>query len=130
MKKLVLSVGACTLLMPGFAAAKDKTFTGEIMDSQCAKNSSHTMMLKKEGMGDKDPNDPMVKQMCTKNCVKMGGKYVLYNAAKKTIYERPHDRSGDGYARRSNENHSRHGHQSGFMTFQERASLGAGPPSS
>jgi len=87
MKKLVLSVGACTLLMPGFAAAKDKTFTGEIMDSQCAKNSSHTMMLKKEGMGDKDPNDPMVKQMCTKNCVKMGGKYVLYDAAKKAVYE-------------------------------------------
>jgi hypothetical protein len=87
MKKLVLSVGACTLLMPGFAAAKDKTFTGEIMDSQCAKNSSHAMMLKKEGMGDKDPNDPMVKQMCTKNCVKMGGKYVLYDAAKKAVYE-------------------------------------------
>jgi hypothetical protein len=87
MKKLVLSVGACTLLMPGFAAAKDKTFTGEIMDSQCAKNSSHAMMLKKEGMGDKDPNDPMVKQMCTKNCVKMGGKYVLYDSAKKAVYE-------------------------------------------
>jgi hypothetical protein len=87
MKKLVLSVGACTLLMPGFAAAKDKTFTGEIMDSQCAKNSSHAMMLKKEGMGDKDPNDPMVKQMCTKNCLKMGGKYVLYDAAKKAVYE-------------------------------------------
>ena len=87
MKKLVLSVSACTLLMPGFAAAKDKTFTGEIMDSQCAKNSSHAMMLKKEGMGDKDPNDPMVKQMCTKNCVKMGGKYVLYDPAKKAVYE-------------------------------------------
>ena len=87
MKKVVLSVGACTLLIPGFAVAKDKTFTGEIMDSQCAKNSSHAMMLKKEGMGDKDPNDPMVKQMCTKNCVKMGGKYVLYDAAKKVAYE-------------------------------------------
>ena len=87
MNKLVLGVAACALVMPGFASAKDKTFTGEIMDSQCAKNSSHAMMLKKEGMGDKDPNDPMVKQMCTKNCVKMGGKYVLYDAAKKTVYE-------------------------------------------
>ena len=87
MNKLVLGVAACTLLMPGFASAKDKTFIGEIMDSQCAKNSSHAMMLKKEGMGDKDPNDPMVKQMCTKNCVKMGGKYVLYDAAKKAVYE-------------------------------------------
>jgi len=73
MKKLVMTTVACTLLMPGLAAAKDKSFSGEIMDSQCAKNGSHEMMLKKEGMGDKDPNDPMVKAMCTKNCVKMGG---------------------------------------------------------
>ncbi len=87
MKKFVLSIAVCTLLMPGFAAAKDQTFSGEIMDSQCAKNASHAMMLKKEGMGDKDPNDPMTKKMCTQNCVKMGGKYVLYNAAKKTVYE-------------------------------------------
>jgi len=87
MKKLVMSAVACTLLMPGLAAAKDKSFSGEIMDSQCAKNGSHEMMLKKEGMGDKDPNDPMVKAMCTKNCVKMGGKYVLFDPASKAIYE-------------------------------------------
>jgi hypothetical protein len=87
MKKFVMSVAACTLLMPGFAAAKDQTFTGEIMDSQCAKNASHVMMLKKEGMGDKDPNDPMAKKMCTANCVKHSGKYVLFNAASKTVYQ-------------------------------------------
>jgi hypothetical protein len=86
MKKLVLCVAACTLLLPGFAAAKDQTFTGEIMDSQCAKNGSHAMMLEKEGMAGKE-NDPMAKTMCTKNCVKMGGKYVLFDAAKKTVYE-------------------------------------------
>src|SRR5260370_41634564 len=49
MKKFVWSVAACTLLMPGFAAAKDQTLSGEIMDSQCAKNASHPMMLRKEG---------------------------------------------------------------------------------
>src|SRR5215813_516006 len=87
MKKLVMTIAACTLLTPGLALAKDQTFAGEIMDSQCAKNASHEMMLKKEGMGDKDPNDPMVKAMCTKNCVKMGGKYVLFDAASKTVYE-------------------------------------------
>jgi hypothetical protein len=87
MKKVIMSVTACALLVPGLAAAKDQAFTGEIMDSQCAKNTSHAMMLKKEGMGDKDPNDPMVKKMCTQNCVKMGGKYVLYSATKKTVYE-------------------------------------------
>jgi hypothetical protein len=86
-----IAIGAVTtamLLGAGFTLAKDQTFTGEIYDSQCAKNASHAMMLKKEGMGDKDANDPMVKGMCTKNCVtKMGGKYVLFNAAKKTVYE-------------------------------------------
>src|SRR5260370_33849820 len=87
MTKLVMSVAVCALLVPGFAAAKDQTFSGEIMDSQCAKNAWHAMMLKKEGMGDKDPNDAMTKKMCTQNCVKMGGKYVLYSAAKKTVYE-------------------------------------------
>lgn len=88
MKKIAVVTGVSVLLLSaGLAVAKDKTFSGEIMDSQCAKNSSHEMMLKKEGMGDKDANDPMVKALCTKNCVKMGGKYVLFDAASKTIYE-------------------------------------------
>ncbi len=38
-------------------------------------------------MGDKDPNDAMVKKMCTENCAKMGGKYVLYDAASKKVYQ-------------------------------------------
>ncbi len=88
MRKMAIAAAASVMLFgAGFAMAKDQTFTGEVMDSQCAKNGSHAMMLKKEGMGDKDPNDPMVKKMCTQNCVKMGGKYVLYDAAKKTVYE-------------------------------------------
>ncbi len=88
MKKLAIpAVASVLLLAAGYSLAADKTFTGEIFDSQCAKEGSHAMMLKKEGMGDKDPNDPMAKEMCTKNCVKMGGKYVLYDAATKTIYE-------------------------------------------
>jgi uncharacterized protein DUF5818 len=88
MKKIAVTMCVPTLLLSAsFAVAKDKTFSGEILDSQCAKNGSHEMMLKKEGMGDKDPNDPMVKKMCTENCVKMGGKYVLFDAASKTIYE-------------------------------------------
>jgi hypothetical protein len=78
---------ALALATVSFAAPKDETYTGEISDSQCAKNASHEMMLKKEGMGDKNPADPMVKKMCAMNCVKMGGKYVLFNAAKKTVYQ-------------------------------------------
>jgi hypothetical protein len=80
-------LAAVLLSSLSFAAPKDKTFKGEIMDSQCAKEGSHAMMLKKEGMGDKDPNDPMAKKMCTENCVKMGGKYVLYDAASKKVYQ-------------------------------------------
>ena len=88
MKRQLLPVLAAVLLSSlGFAAPKDKTYSGETMDSACAKNGSHAMMLKKEGMGDKDPNDPMAKKMCTENCVKMGGKYVLYDAASKKVYQ-------------------------------------------
>ncbi len=86
MKKLVMSVAACTLLLPGFAAAKDKTFSGEIMDSQCAKMGSHQTMLKKEGM-ENMKDDAKAKQMCTVKCVKMGGKYVLFDGASKTVYQ-------------------------------------------
>jgi hypothetical protein len=88
MKRVTWStVPILALALTAIAAPKDQTFSGEIMDSQCAKDASHAMMLKKEGMGDKDPNDPMAKKMCTANCVKMGSKYVLFDAAKKTVYQ-------------------------------------------
>ena len=102
MKKVAVALGATLLLtLASFAAPKTQTFTGEIMDSQCAMNASHAPMLKKEGMGDKDPNDAMVKKMCTQNCVKMGGKYVLYDAASKKVYQlddqtKPQDFAGQG----------------------------------
>jgi type 1 fimbria pilin len=79
MRKFVLGVAAFMLLVPALAAAKDSTFSGEIMDSQCAQMGSHDMMMKKEGINDK--------KMCTLNCVKMGGKFVLYNSSTKTVYQ-------------------------------------------
>ena len=90
MKRIAAGLGPVLLLATlVFAAPNPKTeaFTDEITDSQCAMNGSHAQMLKKEGMGDKDPNDAMVKAMCTKNCVKMGGKYVLYDSASKKVYQ-------------------------------------------
>lgn len=81
----LLAVFVLVALSP--AAPKQKTFTGEIMDSQCAKMGSHEMMLKKEGMGDKNLNEPIAKKMCTQNCVKMGGKYVLFDSANKKVYQ-------------------------------------------
>jgi hypothetical protein len=87
MKKIAIGVVASVMLLgAGVTRAKEQTFAGEIYDSQCAKNGSHAMMLAKEGMAGKE-NDPMARTMCTKNCVKMGGKYVLFDAAKKTVYE-------------------------------------------
>src|SRR5690242_3444279 len=80
MKKIAVALGVSALLLsPGFAVAKDKTYTGEIMDNQCAKVGSHEAMMKKAGLTSKAD--------CAKACVKMGGKYVLYHAATKTIYE-------------------------------------------
>jgi len=77
---------ALTIIEVGTAAAKDQTFTGEIMDSQCSKMASHEMMLKGHGMAGKE-NDPAAKKMCTLDCVKAGGKFVLFNAASKTVYQ-------------------------------------------
>jgi hypothetical protein len=88
MRKIAfVTVLSLTLFAAGSILAKDKTFSGEIYDSQCAKEGSHAMMLAKEGMSGKE-NDPMARTMCTNNCVKkMGGKYVLFDAASKTVYE-------------------------------------------
>jgi uncharacterized protein DUF5818 len=59
---------------------KGKTYTGEIMDSQCAMNGTHAQMEKMHNM----PDDS---KACTLQCVKMGGKFVLYNGATKTTYQ-------------------------------------------
>jgi len=89
MKKLALAVLALLTVVSLSLAApklslhkggKAETFTGEIMDSQCAMNGSHAQMEKMKGM----PDDS---KMCTLKCVEMGGKFVLYNAAKKTTYQ-------------------------------------------
>ena len=78
MKKLVMSIVAGMLLAPGFAVAKDMTFSGEIMDSACAKGGGHESMFKKMGT-----NDP---KACTLACVKGGSKFVLFKADK-TFYQ-------------------------------------------
>lgn len=93
---------AATLLVAVlvFAAPKPKsqTFTGEIMDSQCSAMGSHAEMLKKEGKAEMDPNALEAKKMCTQACVKMGGKYVLYNAADKTVYELDDQQKPENFA--------------------------------
>ncbi len=83
MKRLALSLAA-VLIMAGLSFAgpkgsKARTFRGEIMDSPCAAMGTHDKMIKEEKA--KDAKE------CTISCVKMGGKYVLYNAARKTTYQ-------------------------------------------
>ena len=57
------------------------TFTGEIMDSLCAKNGSHDKMMQDmKSMG----HD---KSSCSAQCVRVGAKYVLYDSAKQQIYQ-------------------------------------------
>jgi hypothetical protein len=77
MKKLVVSIATCLLLAPGLASAA--TFSGEIMDTSCAKDGGHEAMFKKMGT-----NDPKV---CTLACVKAGDKFVLFDATSKKYHE-------------------------------------------
>ncbi len=80
MKKLVL-IAAMLLISATFSFGKnaDKTYTGEVMDSQCAKMGNHDAGYKRTGTT--TPKD------CAQACVKSGGKYVLYDSATKTAYE-------------------------------------------
>ena len=50
MGKIAVAVGASILLLgAGLAAAKDRTFSGEVMDSACAKEGSHEAMDEEGG---------------------------------------------------------------------------------
>jgi len=83
MKRIAMAMAGSLVLVLcsiGFTAAKDMTYSGEIMDSACAKMGSHEGMMKGHP-GIKDAKG------CTLGCVKNGAKFVLYNAASKTVYE-------------------------------------------
>ena len=86
MKKLATSLAAILILSSlSFAklphkGSKSKAFTGEIIDSQCAAMGTH------DPGGYKMTNTTTPKD-CTLACVKMGGKFMLYDATKKATYE-------------------------------------------
>ena len=89
----VLAIACCALALPvcgGMPKADTKSFTGEIMDDMCAKSGSHQEMQKMmKSMG----NDA---KTCTVECVKLGGKYVLYDSTSKTSYQLdPQDKAKD-----------------------------------
>jgi hypothetical protein len=68
-----------------YAAQSDSnnllTFTGEIMDSICAKAGSHDQLM--HDMKSMGPD----KSSCSAGCIKLGAKYVLYDSAKQAIYQ-------------------------------------------
>ena len=75
MKQSLIFILLCT----GSAFAADKTYTGEIMDSQCADMGSHDDMMKGEHASNgKD---------CAIACAKKGGTYALYDPAAKKAYK-------------------------------------------
>lgn len=78
MRKLLLL--AVMLFVGGsVSAAGARTFTGQIMDSQCAAMGSHDAGYKMTGTN--TPKD------CTLACVKAGGQFVLYNSTRKITYK-------------------------------------------
>jgi hypothetical protein len=68
---------AMALLTVTLAAQKAQTFSGEIMDQQCALLGGHSAMMN-QGESAKD---------CTNRCVTIGGKYVLFDGAGKMVYQ-------------------------------------------
>ena len=74
----------------GMARAADQTFTGEIMDSQCAQMGSHDNMMKPEGANNA--------KECAIACVKSGGKYALYDPAAKRAYQLDNQKKAGAFA--------------------------------
>ena len=73
MKKIVMLLAATMMLLGvSFAAQKDTTYSGEIMDSYCAAMGNHGGKAAKA---------------CTLSCVKDGATFVLYNLADKSTYQ-------------------------------------------
>jgi hypothetical protein len=88
---------ATAFLQSGFKSAQQQnntpmSYTGEIMDSKCAEQGSHSQVMTKEGI--KTVKD------CTLWCVKDSSKLVLYTQNPKTYYnlddqDKPQEYAGE-----------------------------------
>lgn len=61
-------------------SASPSTITGEITDSICAPNGSHTAVMQMNPTMGRD------NESCAKKCAQMGARYVLYDSATKKVY--------------------------------------------
>jgi hypothetical protein len=79
MKRVALFCAASAVILFAILVhAQDKTFSGSIMDSQCASLGGH------EAMYNDEIKDPKV---CTLACVKEGGAFVLFDPTTPMIYQ-------------------------------------------
>jgi hypothetical protein len=90
MKKTLFTTAFLVAVGLGTAQAADKTFTGEIMDSQCADMGSHDNMMKGEHASNA--------KECAISCVKKGGKYALYDPAGKRAYALDNQKKAQAFA--------------------------------
>src|SRR3984893_7294637 len=89
MKKFIVSlIVSSSLLTVSLAAQKAQTYTGEIMDQQCALLDGHTAMMN-QGESAKD---------CANRCVSIGGKYVLFDGANKMVYQLDDQKKAQSFA--------------------------------
>jgi hypothetical protein len=70
---------ATLLLAAAVVLSQSRSFTGEIMDSQCAGMGSHAKMM--IGV------DAKTAKECTQKCVQLGGRYALFDPSTKTAYQ-------------------------------------------
>jgi hypothetical protein len=78
MKEMMLVIGVLLVRSVSFADKEPNTFTGQIMDKQCAQMQSHDNMMKAEGA--KSAKE------CTLACIKNGDSFVLFDSATKKVY--------------------------------------------
>jgi hypothetical protein len=89
MKRFIFALlASASLLAVSMAAQKSQTFTGEIMDQQCALLGSHAAMMN-QGESAKD---------CANRCAGIGGKYVLFDGANKAVYQLDDQKKAQGFA--------------------------------
>ena len=87
---LIAVLGITAALGVGRAA---NTFTGQIMDSQCADMGSHDNMMKGEHAANA--------KECALACVKKGGKYALYDPTAKKAYALDNQKKAAAFAGQS-----------------------------
>ena len=80
------------LLAAAVSLPQGRSFTGEIMDSQCAGMRSHARMM--QGVDAKDAKE------CTQKCVQLGGRYVLFDPATKAAYQLDNQEKAAAFAGR------------------------------